>query len=403
MEEMYLQNQGTVKVPDYRLSKLEFELQISQNEKERNEIINQLHDEIEKEALAPYYKHLKTRFEWFPFKEALYQNLLKINEEEIRCKKEKISEAEKSEETELDLLTTTLDLGDYYAKIIDKDNAVKVYKDALELTQNTGSKIDIYLTLTRIEFFFNNYRMVSKYLGLAHALIEKNGDWERQNTYKKYNGIYLMATKRFSESVNFLIDSLTSFTYTDICSYEHLVHYSILCGVLFLNRVDLKKKIINSSEINSIHSTCPELNPIVNLTRSLYVCDYSKIFVYLLDIHENFLTKNKYLHAHANCLFRMLRAKTYSQLLESYKSLTLKSMVQIFNINESLLEDDLCSFISKKKLNCTIDKVNGLVETKRLDNKNEQYQSLIKQGDGLLNKLQKYCAAVKLVDAEMIP
>ena len=40
--------------------------------------------------------------------------------------------------------------------------------------------------------------------------------------------------------------------------------------------------------------------------------------------------------------------------------------------------------------------MNGIIETNRPDNKNNQYHALIKQGDNLLTKLQKYGAAVKL-------
>jgi 26S proteasome regulatory subunit N7 len=72
---------------------------------------------------------------------------------------------------------------------------------------------------------------------------------------------------------------------------------------------------------------------------------------------------------------------------------------------------DLSRFIPSKKLNCVIDRVNGIpivrrqlisgiVETNRPDNKNAQYQSLVKEGDLLLNKLQKYQAVVRLTGAE---
>ena len=42
----------------------------------------------------------------------------------------------------------------------------------------------------------------------------------------------------------------------------------------------------------------------------------------------------------------------------------------------------------------------GIVETNRPDNKNSQYQKLVKEGDTLLNKLQKYQAVVRLTGAD---
>lgn len=50
---------------------------------------------------------------------------------------------------------------------------------------------------------------------------------------------------------------------------------------------------------------------------------------------------------------------------------------------------DLARFISAGRLNCSIDKVNGIVETNRPDLKNARYEQTIKQGDVLLNSLQK--------------
>jgi 26S proteasome regulatory subunit N7 len=50
---------------------------------------------------------------------------------------------------------------------------------------------------------------------------------------------------------------------------------------------------------------------------------------------------------------------------------------------------DLSQFISSKKLSCKIDRVRGVLESSRLDGKNLQYQSVLKHGDVLLNRLQK--------------
>lgn len=53
------------------------------------------------------------------------------------------------------------------------------------------------------------------------------------------------------------------------------------------------------------------------------------------------------------------------------------------------LLSDISRFISAGRLNCSIDKVNGIVETNRPDTKNARYEQTIKQGDVLLNSLQK--------------
>ena len=50
---------------------------------------------------------------------------------------------------------------------------------------------------------------------------------------------------------------------------------------------------------------------------------------------------------------------------------------------------DLSRFISSGRLNCTIDRVHGVVETNRPSSKNSQYENLVRQGDMLLNSVQR--------------
>jgi len=54
----------------------------------------------------------------------------------------------------------------------------------------------------------------------------------------------------------------------------------------------------------------------------------------------------------------------------------------------------LHKFIAGGQLQAKIDKVTGLVETSQIDSKNLQYQSVIKQGDFLLNRVQKLARVI---------
>ncbi len=63
---------------------------------------------------------------------------------------------------------------------------------------------------------------------------------------------------------------------------------------------------------------------------------------------------------------------------------------------------DLARFIAAGRIPCTIDRVNGkgVIETNRPDDKNKQYQDVVRQGDQLITKLQKYGQAVRLRGSE---
>ncbi len=61
----------------------------------------------------------------------------------------------------------------------------------------------------------------------------------------------------------------------------------------------------------------------------------------------------------------------------------------MFALSSAYSFSDLSKFIAAGRINAVIDKVGGIVETNRPDAKNAQYQSTIKQGDILLNRIQK--------------
>lgn len=389
---------GAPRIPNFELADNAFLLKKPELSHRHPNVLKYLQEQIEQEHLAPYYYYLQHEYAPNALKwdEKLYEKLTKINEEEISKLKKTIEEVEEKDEGQLETAEGYKKLGEYYAKIGDKSNAITTLEKALKLTPSTGSKIDISLTITRIGFFYDDKSFIAKQLEFTNSLIEKGGDWERRNRYKTYQGLYSLSIRDFQKASTLLIDSLATFTSTEISTYGQLALYASIAGAFALNRNDLKTKVIDSPELLSLLPTTPELEPIASLTISLYTSDYSSYFKYLLETNDEILIPSRILSIHSNFYIREMRRKAYAQLLESYRTLSLKSMADAFGVSVEFLDNDLCKFIPNKKLNCVIDRVNGIIETNRPDNKNAQYQLLIKQGDSLLTKLQKYGAAVRL-------
>jgi 26S proteasome regulatory subunit N7 len=72
------------------------------------------------------------------------------------------------------------------------------------------------------------------------------------------------------------------------------------------------------------------------------------------------------------------------------------AMAKSFGVSIPFLDSELSRFIAAGKLNCKIDKVAGILETNRPDAKNALYQSTIKQGDFLLNRIQKLSRVIDI-------
>ncbi|SCU90328.1 LAMI_0E01596g1_1 [Lachancea mirantina] len=390
------------KIPNYEVSEKAFLLTDPRLKDQHESSLNFVLEKIKEDAMAPYYKYLHDTYlpagtiQW---DEDFYRSLLDRNQQDITEIKEHMQEVEDKDEGELEKAHSWVKLGEYYAKIGDMQNAEETLNTALEKAVSTGSKIDIMLTITRLGFFYNDQKFVKAKLESTNNLIERGGDWERRNRYKTYMGVHCLAIRDFKQAAALLVDSLATFTSVELTSYESIATYASVAGLFALERTELKEKVIDSPELLSLMTTTPALQSISSLTISLYTSEYSSFFPYLLETYKQVLIPCKYLSRHADFFVREMRRKVYAQLLESYKTLSLRSMAGAFGVSVEFLDRDLGKFIPNKQLNCVIDRVNGIVETNRPDNKNLQYHLLIKQGDGLLTKLQRYGAAVRLTGA----
>ena len=120
---------------------------------------------------------------------------------------------------------------------------------------------------------------------------------------------------------------------------------------------------------------------------SLHKSNYQQFFLSLAEVEQQYLVTNPILAPHARYYVREMRIKAYSQLLESYKTLTLERMCRSFGVSEAFMDRDLSKFIASGRLSCTIDKVSGVISTNKLasQNKSAVYEQVIKQGDLLLS------------------
>jgi 26S proteasome regulatory subunit N7 len=101
------------------------------------------------------------------------------------------------------------------------------------------------------------------------------------------------------------------------------------------------------------------------------------------------IDNDKNMAPHKKYIIKEMRVMIYSLFLESYKTVTLACMAEEFGVSVPFLDKELSGLISSRRLNCKIDKVLGLIESQRIDQRNNLYKSALKQGEALLNRIQK--------------
>jgi 26S proteasome regulatory subunit N7 len=345
---------------------------------------------IEKDEMAPYYRLILADASLKGLvkeDQALLKRLEAKNKEELQKLDEKQKEVEENE-GEMEINGVLRQRAAYYAQIGDKEKALEAHNLAVSKGAGLGSKLDLTLTKVRIGLFFGDTDVVTASIAEAKKLVEEGGDWERRNRLKVYEGLHLLSIRDFKAGGQLFLDALSTFTATELLEYNDFITLTVLANALTLKRTDLKKKIIDSPEVLQVVDEIPHLRAFVT---SLYACEYGNFFRALADVEQTHVLTSRALHQHARYYVREMRIIAYSQLLESYQSLSIDNMATAFGVSGEFIDNELSRFISSGRLPAVIDKVHGIVETRRPDHKNAQYSKIIKEGDVLLSEYLIAC------------
>lgn len=347
-----------------------------------------------------------------PWDEELYQKLKEDNDSELAAiQKEEDDAVENAGDVEV--MAARGKRAEFWAKVGDKasfpmslsaqtkhlltlscplqEKAIAAYEDLFEKTSILGTKIDLVLALIRVGLFFGDKLLVRKYVDRAKSLVESGGDWDRRNRLKAYEGLYLLMVRSYNLAAPLLLDSLSTFTSYELCTYSNLVVYSVLAGSVSLKRVDFKSKVVDAPEIKAIlgdgedkllalsgaisagpgvdadshdAETAPaasraavvnlttlgsstdqpeaemavDFSPLAQLVSSLYTGRYKLFFQALAAVEEQFLNADRYLHEHKNWFVREMRLRAYQQLLQSYRVVGLENMANDFGVTVDFLD-----------------------------------------------------------------
>ncbi|XP_039262832.1 26S proteasome non-ATPase regulatory subunit 6-like [Styela clava] len=385
-----LEEEGLKKIPDLEVAQLKFLLTSDDEEIQQTKIKKQFMEAIEANEMAPYYEIVCKEL-GMKINNTLLKKLKDTNEKTLKKLEDKITETEEME-YESEVRDALLAKAEYLCKIGNKDDALEVFQKAYDKTIALGHKLDIIFYRIRLGLFFMDHDLITKSIEKAKILIEEGGDWDRRNRLKVYEGLYCIAIRDFKKSANLFLDTVSTFTSYELMDYKCFVTYAVYISMLALDRTELREKVVKGSEILEVLHSNKECR---SYLFSLYDCHYAEFFQRLAQVEVE-MKRDRLLNPHYRYYTREMRILAYTQLLESYRSLTLEYMAEAFGVTVEFIDRELSRFIAVGRLHCKIDKVGGIVETNRPDSKNWQYQETIKKGDLLLNRVQKLSRVINI-------
>lgn len=384
-----LEEQGLEKNPNLELAQHKFLLSLPEL---RNDaaLRAKLMEAVKVDNMGPYYEYLCAEFNW-PVDKSLLEQMLEKNRAEIQKLDEAIEDAEKNL-GEMEVREANLKKSEYLCRIGNKTAAESAFRKTYEKTVSLGHRLDIVFHLIRLGLFYLDHDLITRNIDKAKYLIEEGGDWDRRNRLKVYQGVYSVAVRDFKAAATFFLDTVSTFTSYELMDYSTFVRYTVYVAMIALPRNELRDKVIKGAEIQEVLHGLPDVK---RYLFSLYNCQYADFFRNLAEVE--ILLRNDYLaNPHYRFYVREMRILAYTQLLESYRSLTLQYMAEAFGVNVDYIDQELSRFISAGRLHAKVDRVGGIVETNRPDSKNWQYQATIKQGDLLLNRIQKLSRVINI-------
>jgi 26S proteasome regulatory subunit N7 len=278
----------------------------------------------------------------------------------------------------------------FFLRIGDKSRAVAAYRETQAKTVGAGPKLELALAMVRIGFFFEDAALVGESVGAAKQLIEQGGDWDRRNRLKVYEAVHLLAQRRFELAAPLLLETLSTYNAAELMPFDDFVRVAALAALLHLERRPLREKVAGAAELVKLRAagdaTCRAVDALLD-------GQYRAYFEALVAMHADH-KRSALLASHAAYCLRELRVRGYKQQLASYRSVKLDVMARSFGVSVDFLDRELARFISLGRLPCKIDKVAGVVEMQRPDAKAEAYAQSLKQGDALLNRIQKLARVI---------
>ena len=164
----------------------------------------------------------------------------------------------KDEAGDMEVLHAHMDIARYQAKCATKESALEAYQTAIALPKlSVGKKLDAHLEMARVCSFWVDYKQMKETLVAAAKATAKGGDWDRRNRLKVYQSLSFLLVRDVEAASKLLVEGIATFTCAELCEYSDFISYAILSSLLTLKRIELKKSIIDGSEVLQVAKDIP--------------------------------------------------------------------------------------------------------------------------------------------------
>ena len=163
----------------------------------------------------------------------------KWSEGEIEAKMAEFDEKEKDFKEnagEIEIRDNILDKAEFLRyEVEDLVKAEKVYREAYDLSGGASKKMEILFECLLINISKRLIPALTTDIATCHKLVEDGADWDKKNKLKIFEGVYCMMIRDFKKASDLFVNSVATFTATEVMSYKEFVFYTVVLGILTQN------------------------------------------------------------------------------------------------------------------------------------------------------------------------
>ena len=256
-----------------------------------------------------------------------------ILEDKLKELDEKIAKTQDSIE-EVDPTHYIFEKAKLYKEHKMKDEALAEFKNVIAKTQSFNLKCDSVFEILHIGILYKDLALLSEYIEKCRKLLQDAGDWEKRNRLKVYDGLNQLLTRNFKEAGKLFLEALMTFTNYELFDYKTFVFYTCVTNIITVDRVTLKNRIIDNSDVLTCIREIPNL---LSFLESFYSGNYRVFFQEFAHLIQRTQT-DFFLSKHNNFFINEMRVKVYTQFLQSYKSVTIDNMANCFGVSPIFID-----------------------------------------------------------------
>jgi 26S proteasome regulatory subunit N7 len=133
-----------------------------------------------------------------------------------------------------------------------EEDAEKVFRETYSKSGGPSKKMEILFHILQMTIHSLNIPKIKQDIETCKTLVDEGADWEKKNKLKVYEGVYCMIIRDFKRAAELFLDSIATFTCSELLDYKEFVFYCVVTAMVSLDRGTLRKNVINSPDILAV-------------------------------------------------------------------------------------------------------------------------------------------------------